>query len=91
MKRVREVNEMLGNDKLEPVGCELSNIQAFRRSIAAAIDLNAGAILSAEDLCFVRPGDQISPSRYDEVIGRKLSRNYKAFEPFNWQDLARAS
>lgn len=42
-----------------------------RRSLVAAVDLAAGAILSREVLVAKRPGTGISPARLEEIVGRR--------------------
>ena len=44
-----------------------------RRSIVALSEIPAGTIIEREMLTFKRPGTGISPSRLDEVIGRRAT------------------
>lgn len=50
---------------------------AFQRSIVAARDIKAGAIITVDDIGYKRPGTGISPKYYEYVIGRVAKRDIK--------------
>ncbi|RJP33171.1 MAG: N-acetylneuraminate synthase [Phycisphaerales bacterium] len=56
-----------------------------RRSVVAAVDLPAGAVLTAEVLAVKRPGGGIEPAELDHLIGRRLTAPVAADEPLSWQ------
>jgi sialic acid synthase SpsE len=47
----------------------------MRRSLVASSDLNAGDILTEENLGAKRPGTGISVSEWDSFIGKKINKN----------------
>ena len=47
----------------------------MRRSIVAAVEMQAGHIIKEEDLTAKRPGDGISVSEYEKLVGQVLERN----------------
>lgn len=51
--------------------------QIFGKSIVAARDLEAGAIITIQDIAFKKPGMGIPPSHCQNIINRKLSRDIK--------------
>ncbi len=59
-----------------------------RQSVCALRDLPAGHVLSAEDLTVKRPGSGIVAARFDEVLGRTLSRAVVANDLLHDEDLA---
>ena len=59
-------------------GSERPNIEIARKSIIAARDIQAGELLTEENLTVKRPGNGISPMRWDEVIGTRAIRDFKA-------------
>lgn len=77
---VRIVTEALGNGRKAPTASELPNRLVARKSIVARRDIAAGELLSAENLVARRPGDGISPMRWDDLIGTRATRDYKANE-----------
>jgi N,N'-diacetyllegionaminate synthase len=62
--------------------------QAVRRSIVAARDLEAGTLIAAADLDYVRPGSGLSPSRAGEVIGRRLRTALRRHEQVRLEALS---
>jgi N,N'-diacetyllegionaminate synthase len=51
-----------------------------RKSIVAAVDIKKGTRLQEDNLTTKRPGNGISPLRWNEVIGTKAVRDFKADE-----------
>ena len=84
---VRRVEAALGSGAKEPTDAELRNAPLVRRSLAAAQELPAGAVLTATMLTALRPGTGVSPSRVDEVIGRRLVRSLARHELLELDDL----
>ena len=55
----------------------------FRRSIYVSKDIAKGDLLSSENLKIIRPGDGLPPSYFNDLIGRRSPRSYKAGTPFS--------
>jgi N,N'-diacetyllegionaminate synthase len=85
---VREVERALGDGIKRPARRECNLATAARKSLCAARDLSPGEILRQEDLIARRPGDGISPARWNDLIGRKLTRPRKTGESVQEGDLA---
>lgn len=47
----------------------------MRRSIVAARTLRREEVIGRNDLCFKRPGTGICPSKFEDLLGKKLLRN----------------
>lgn len=56
----------------------------FRRSVYIAQDLEAGDILTRENLRCIRPGMGLSPKYYEVLIGRRVGRDVKKGTPMHW-------
>lgn len=67
--------------------CERSAQENARRSVVAARDLAAGALLRERDLDFKRPGTGLAPSRVDELLGRRLVRSLNQDDLVRLEDL----
>ncbi|SEG42947.1 N-acetylneuraminate synthase [Halpernia humi] len=76
-----------GSGRKEPSQSEIKNINIARKSIHLKKDLEAGSIISEDDIISLRPGDGISSIRWNEVIGRKLRSDASAFDKLIWSDL----
>lgn len=86
---IRNVEKALGNGIKKPSASEIKNRHIIRKSIVAAKDIKKGEMLSEETLAVKRPGNGISPSEWDRIIGRRAIRDFKKDElieivnPFN--------
>jgi N-acetylneuraminate synthase len=78
---IREVFTMLAHpidkDDLTPYE-KMKKI--YEKSIVAARDLKAGALIAQNDLAFKKPGDGISAARFRELIGKRLKKDIKRDE-----------
>lgn len=77
---IRKVEIALGSEEKKPSKTELLNRCVARKSIVAKRDIIAGEILSAENITTKRPGNGISPMRWNEVIGTRASRGFREDE-----------
>ena len=75
---IQAVETALGSAIKQPVQAELGMRRNFRRSIVAAMDIAAGAVLTRDMLTFKRPGSGISPADLDWVVGRTARRAISA-------------
>jgi len=73
---IRSVEQALGSAVKCPSKSEIKNRQIVRRSLVATTNIKAGEIFSVENMAAKRPGNGISPMRWDEVIGRRAPRDF---------------
>lgn len=79
VKAIRNIEKAIsGNGLKEPSKSELKNIVVVRKSIIAARNIQKGELLTIENLTVKRPGNGISPMKWDNIIGQKA---IKDFEP----------
>ena len=64
---------------------EQGNVQ-FRRSLYFVKDLQKGDTIDETCIRSVRPGFGIAPKHFDELIGKRLTRNVQANTKTNWSD-----
>lgn len=74
---VRAVEEALGDGVKRPSLTERENAAVARKSLVAATDIEAGEVLTPENLAVKRPGTGISPLRWDEIVGLRATRAYR--------------
>ena len=77
---IRNIAKALGDGIKKPSKSELKNIQVARKSIVASHDIKIGEILDENNLAVKRPGNGISPMRWDEIIGTVAKKDYKEDE-----------
>jgi len=77
---IRNIEIALGNGEKKPSRSEQININVVRKSIVANQDIKKGDLLNEKNITIKRPGDGISPMRWDEIIGSIAKKNYNADE-----------
>jgi N,N'-diacetyllegionaminate synthase len=77
---IRNIEKALGNGIKKPSPSELKNKPIARKSIVAARNIQKGESFTEENLTVKRPGTGIGPMRWDEILGRKASRNFNEDE-----------
>lgn len=81
ISKARNVQVMLGDGIKTPRDCEIEIEQKIRRAICAKSDIEAGQIITEENLCWTRPiGDGLAPGSESKVLGKKTSRRIKKGE-----------
>jgi N-acetylneuraminate synthase len=59
----------------------------FMKSIVAGCDLRAGAMLDETHLAFKKPGGGLPPTRFRELVGRRLRRDVARDRSITFEDL----
>ncbi|QKJ29396.1 N-acetylneuraminate synthase [Mucilaginibacter mali] len=65
-----------GSGIKEPSESEKKNIEIARKSIVAYCNISKGEYFSENNLAVKRPGNGISPMKWDEVIGKIAKRDF---------------
>lgn len=77
---IRNIEQALGDGVKKLTESESKNINIARKSIVASRDIIKGDVFTEENLAIKRPGDGISPMRWDEIIGRMSKRDFREDE-----------
>jgi N,N'-diacetyllegionaminate synthase len=78
VKAIRNIEVALGDGIKRPSLEEIKNKLIVRKSLVAACDIDLGEIFSEKNLTVKRPGTGISPMRWNEFIGQRSTKTYKA-------------
>jgi len=73
---IRNIEKSLGSYEKKPSPSEMPNMALARKSIVAARKIAKGEVLSEENLTVKRPGEGISPMRWDKIIGKVATKSY---------------
>lgn len=84
---VRNVEASLGTGRKEPAAAEHDTAMVARRSLFLRQPVAAGAAIRSEDLEALRPGDGISPARFEEIVGRRVRHALPARHKLALKDL----
>ncbi len=77
---IRNIEKALGDGIKMPSSSEKPNIAVARKSIVANQTIKVGEIFTEENKIVKRPGNGISPMKWDEIIGSVADKDYQADE-----------
>jgi sialic acid synthase SpsE len=80
VKAIRNVEAAMGDGIKRPTLGEAKNKHIIRKSLVASQVIRAGDVLSIENVTAKRPGNGITPMRWDEVMGRTAVRDFAVDE-----------
>lgn len=81
---IRRVSAMLGDGIKAPTAEERDTARVARRSIVAAVDIPAGAVIAADMLACRRPATGIAPREMASVLGRQAAQRLPAGTVLQW-------
>ena len=76
VKSIRNIEKALGRSIKKPSKSEKPNMAIARKSIVASRSIKKGEILNENNMAIKRPGNGISPMRWDEIIGSIAQKDY---------------
>lgn len=78
VKAIRNIElAMSGNGIKEPSPSEKKNMEIARKSIVAAKGIKKGEQFTENNITTKRPGNGISPMRWDEIIGQQAVKDFE--------------
>jgi N,N'-diacetyllegionaminate synthase len=80
VRGIRNIEKALGDGIKTPTSSEMDTKLIARKSIVAANDIKKGELLNDYNIIVKRPGNGISPMKWNEVIGSKAVRDFKKDE-----------
>lgn len=80
VKCIRNIEKALGNGIKRLTESEKKNINIARKSIVADRFIKRGEVFTEDNLGIKRPGEGITPMRWEEIIGKIANRDYKEDE-----------
>lgn len=80
VEAIRNVEKAMGSSVKKVSASEEKNINVARKSIVASKAIRKGETLSEENLTVKRPGNGISPMKWDNVIGLTAKRDFEEDE-----------
>lgn len=83
VRAIRNIELALGTGCKAPAPSEMENRAIVRKSLVAACDIHQGEVLNPLNVSIKRPGNGMSPTRWDEIMGKTASHNYKAGDLIN--------
>ena len=76
VQSIRQVEKAFGSGIKEPQKSEKKNIEIARKSIVAKCSIKKGEKFTENNLTVKRPGNGISPMKWDMIIGTSAQKDY---------------
>lgn len=80
VRAIRNIELALGSPEKKVSPSEKENLSVARKSIVAAREIKKGELLGGDNLTTKRPGNGISPMKWNEVIGTYAVKDFKEDE-----------
>ena len=88
VRAIRNIELALSDDGIkQPTLAEKKNMLIARKSVHLARALEADYILRAEDFVMMRPGDGISPMKYEQLVGHSIKTALPKHHKLSWEDV----
>ncbi|NNE27749.1 MAG: hypothetical protein HKN09_12965 [Saprospiraceae bacterium] len=87
IKCLRDIEKSIGTQKTKLTDAEKYTAERARRSLYAAKDLKAGAVITEDDILCVRPSAEMNANQIDELIGRRLTKDKSQYSAFSLNDI----
>ena len=87
VKGIRDVEKALGSGIKIVVDSERPRLVDARRSIFTKVNISEGTTITKDMLSILRPAVGIAPKYIDKIIGMKVKKDIKAYEPITWDNV----
>lgn len=88
IEAIRNVPIILGRAEKVPNQSEVNSmLKLVRKSIVTVRNLEAGHIITDDDIEAKRPGNGISPTQYEKFLGKKINKSIKADSQLTFEDV----
>ncbi|PJZ45526.1 N-acetylneuraminate synthase [Leptospira brenneri] len=77
VRGIRNIEEAFGDGIKRPFPSEIRNMSIARKSIVAKENIGKGEVFSEQNITTKRPGNGISPMRWNEVIGKIAVKDFR--------------
>jgi N-acetylneuraminate synthase len=80
VKAIRNIEKAMGNGIKVPSKSEINNLNIARKSIVANRFIKKGEKFTENNLTCKRPGNGLSPMKWEEVLGKAAGKDFKEDE-----------
>ncbi|WP_431163720.1 N-acetylneuraminate synthase [Flagellimonas beolgyonensis] len=77
VQSIRNIECALGSGEKAPTRSESKNKIIARKSIVASKNIKKGELFTEHNLTIKRPGNGISPMKWDQILGTRAANDYK--------------
>jgi N-acetylneuraminate synthase len=84
---IRIVEKAMGKPSFGPTEREAAS-KVFRKSLFVVENVKAGELFTSLNVRPIRPGAGLPPKHYDEILGKKATRDLERGTPLDWTMIA---
>ena len=88
VKRIREIETILGSCQKTVQPSEKVNVIQARKSVTAIKTIEKGTKITNTMISIMRPAKGIDPKDFNKVIGKKTNKKILKFQSLNWKYLS---
>ena len=77
---IRQVEQAMGDGVKAPSPAEIPNMAVARKSLVAACAIRKGEVFTSANVACKRPGNGLSPMKWDSIMGLRAERDYNIDE-----------
>jgi N-acetylneuraminate synthase/N,N'-diacetyllegionaminate synthase len=83
---INTIKELQGDEHKKPLQIELDagHVDSFRRAVYPSVDLQAGEVLTEENLTILRPNHGVDAREHDALLGKRLKQPVKKHQKLDW-------
>ena len=81
VRGIRKIEVAMGDGRKLPSAAEIPNRLVARKSIVATMTIKKGEVFSLQNLAIRRPGNGLPPKYWDQILGKRASRDFLKDEP----------
>lgn len=82
VESIREVEKAIGTPTYKIGDKEKENL-VFKRSIFVVEDIHIGGVFTEKNIRIIRPGNGLSPAKYEKVLGKRSKKDLKRGTPLS--------
>jgi N-acetylneuraminate synthase len=86
IKSLRELHASLGDGEKAPTLGEIETSQIVRRGVYSSRDLPKGHVLTADDICLLRPATKLDARDFWSIVGRTLPAAVRAGDAIDLEE-----
>ena len=87
INQIRNIEKALGDGVKQIQNIEVETKKVVSKGVYIKDSLKEGSIISIDNVLFMRPVGEIPANFFEQIEGKKISRNIDKGEPLKWKDI----
>jgi N-acetylneuraminate synthase len=87
INQIRNIEQALGSGVKQIQSIEVETKKVVTKGVYIKKSIKKGSIISLDNVLFMRPVDEISANFFEQIEGKRISRDISDGEPLKWKDI----